>query len=195
MVVPMVARWAAQHGLIRVALRRAARKGDLQAVLIVDGSARADPFPIYEQIRACGDLSLGRMTYLAPSHAAASAVLRADSFRVGFDQASLPWLLRRVLVRDPNRAVDRTVGPVDPPSLLAVNPPDHTRYRRSVSKVFTPRAISALEPRVEQIAAGLLDDLADRDVVDLVESYAALLPVTVIAEILGVPVELRGQKE
>ncbi len=57
--------------------------------------------------------------------------------------------------------------------------------------MFTPRAITALEPRVRQIADELLDDLAGRDVVDLVEAYAALLPVTVISEILGVPVAMR----
>jgi cytochrome P450 len=87
--------------------------------------------------------------------------------------------------------------PVDPPSMLAVDPPTHTRYRRLVSKVFTPRAIEALRPRMQQLADDLLDEMeqAGRDStpVNLIEGYAALLPVTVISEILGVPTSMREQ--
>jgi cytochrome P450 len=190
MAVPLFVRWAGQQGLIGLALKRAARKGDPQARLIMDLRMRENPYPLYEQIRAGGEVTQGRMTYVVPSHRAASAVLRSDVFKVGFDADSMPWLLRRMLVRGEN---EKGVGPVDPPSLLAVNPPQHTRYRRQVAKVFTPRAISAIEPRVQQIAHALLDDLAGREVVDLVETYASLLPVTVICEILGVPVQMREQ--
>jgi len=157
---------------------------------MIDRSARADPFPLYDRIRSRGPISHGGLTIVAPSHEAASAVLRSDVFRVGLDLAAVPWFMRRVLVR---RGDNRVVGPIEPPSLLAVNPPQHTRYRRQVAKVFTPRAIAALEPRVREIADELLDDLERQDVVDLVETYAALLPVTVISEILGVPVAMRSQ--
>jgi cytochrome P450 len=187
---PMVVKWAAQHGLLRLALRRASRRGETQAVLMIDRSARADPFPHYDKIRSRGPITRGGLTYVTASHAAASAVLRSDVFRVGLDVATVPWVMRRLLTR---RSDGRIVGPIDPPSLLAVNPPQHTRYRRQVAKVFTPRAISALEPRVREIAEELLDELDREDVVDLVEQYAALLPVTVISEILGVPVALRKQ--
>jgi cytochrome P450 len=186
----MIVKWAARHGLIKVALRRAAKRGEPQAVLMIDRSARADPYPIYDRIRSRGPISRGELTYVAPSHEAASAVLRSEVFRVGLDLASVPWFMRRVLVRGGD---GRVVGPNDPPSLLAVNPPEHSRYRRQVAKVFTPRAIAALEPRVRQVAAELLDELAGQDVVDLVETYAALLPVTVISEILGIPVSARAQ--
>jgi len=188
MAAPMVVRWVARHGLISIALRRAAKRGEAQAILMSDRAARENPFPYYEQIRASGPIVRGNLTYVAPSHEAASVVLRSDVFRVGLDVAQVPWFMRPALTRGRN---SRIVGPIDPPSLLAVNPPDHTRYRRQVAKVFTPRAIAALEPRVAQIAEGLLDDLEGREVVDLVASYASLLPVTVIAEVLGVPVELR----
>jgi cytochrome P450 len=188
--VPKVVKWAARHGLIKVALRRAAKRGEPQARLMIDRSVRANPFPIYDRIRSRGPISRGGLTFVAPSHRAASAVLRSDVFRVGLDVAAVPWFMRRVLIR---RAGGRLVGPIDPPSLLAVNPPQHTRYRRQVAKVFTPRAIAALEPRVRQIAEELLDDLDQREVVDLVETYAALLPVTVISEILGVPLAMRTQ--
>jgi cytochrome P450 len=78
---------------------------------------------------------------------------------------------------------------VEPPSLLVTEPPDHTRYRRLVTRVFTMRAVERLRERTEEIAADLLDALEARadGPVDLVESYCAQLPVTVIAEILGVP--------
>jgi cytochrome P450 len=66
-------------------------------------------------------------------------------------------------------------------------PPDHTRYRKLVSRVFTARAVESLRGRTQQIATELLDQIDPRSPVDLVEAYCNLLPVTVIAEILGVP--------
>jgi hypothetical protein len=84
--------------------------------------------------------------------------------------------------------------PLRAPSLLAVEPPDHTRYRKTVSAVFTPRAVAALRDRVEQTAGNLLDQLAGRpsvsgvsDVVDIVGRYCSQLPVAIISDILGVP--------
>lgn len=72
-------------------------------------------------------------------------------------------------------------------SMLFVDPPDHTRLRRLVSKGFTPRAIAALESRIGEIADELLVGLRGRDEIDLIADYAFPLPVTVIAELLGVP--------
>jgi cytochrome P450 len=190
---PLVVKWAFRHGLLRIVLNRAARRGELQALLVTDPAARDNPFPIYERIRAQGALPVGRLTHMAAGHAAASGVLRSDKFRVGLNQEAMPRLLRKVLPP----AKGEAIGPLDAPSLLGVNPPDHNRFRRQVAKVFTARAITGLEARVREIADELLDDLADladnagRDVVDLVEAYCCLLPVTVIAEILGVPVEMR----
>ena len=66
-------------------------------------------------------------------------------------------------------------------------PPDHTRYRKLVSRVFSVRAVERLRGRTQQIADRLLDRLDPTDPVDLVATYCSLLPVTVIAEILGVP--------
>ncbi|HEX8006553.1 MAG TPA: cytochrome P450, partial [Trebonia sp.] len=71
--------------------------------------------------------------------------------------------------------------------LLNMDPPDHTRLRRLVSKAFTPRRVESLRPRVEAITASLADAIEGRDEVDLVESFALPLPVTVICELLGVP--------
>jgi cytochrome P450 len=180
--------WLARHGVVRVVLKFAASRGEVQARLATDRTIRANPFPVYQGLRRKGPVHKGRATYLVSHHESVSAVLRSDDFKVGLDSAAVPWFMKRALVRRPG---DRTIGPVDPPSLLAVNPPDHTRYRKLVHKVFTPRAVAALEPRVQEIANELLDDLQGRGVVNLVDAYASLLPVTVIAEILGVPLDRR----
>jgi cytochrome P450 len=72
--------------------------------------------------------------------------------------------------------------------MLHADPPEHTRLRRLVQKPFASRR-AALRPRTEEIAAGLLDEVARRgdDVVDLLGQYARPLPITVICELLGVP--------
>jgi cytochrome P450 len=78
-------------------------------------------------------------------------------------------------------------------ALLNTDPPDHTRLRRLVQKAFTPSRAAQLRPRTADIAAGLLDEMAARgDVVDLLDRYARPLPITVISELLGIPVPDRG---
>jgi cytochrome P450 len=76
--------------------------------------------------------------------------------------------------------------------LVQVDPPEHTRLRRLVSRDFVPRAIAALEPRVEALVDGLLDVVLEKQSAELVADLAEPLPVTVIAELLGVPVERRA---
>ena len=79
--------------------------------------------------------------------------------------------------------------------LIASDPPDHTTLRRLLSKPFAPRQIAALEPRVREICAVLIDELLDdaaRGCGDLFASISYPLPVTVIAELLGIPTERRA---
>jgi cytochrome P450 len=68
---------------------------------------------------------------------------------------------------------------------------DHARLRGLVSKAFTPKMIRALRPRIEQIAAELLDAVAGRGQMDLMDEFAFPLPIIVIAELLGVPAARR----
>jgi cytochrome P450 len=77
--------------------------------------------------------------------------------------------------------------------MLHADPPDHTRLRRLVQKVFTPRRV-ALRPRAEEIAASLLDEMAAArgDVIDLLDAYARPLPIAVLCELLGIPVADRA---
>ena len=78
--------------------------------------------------------------------------------------------------------------------LIASDPPDHTRLRRLVNKGFTPKAIGQLEGRIRQIAIHLVDEMiaaGTRGEADFVAQFAYPLPVIVIAEMLGIPVERR----
>ena len=82
--------------------------------------------------------------------------------------------------------------------MLNTDPPNHTRLRKLVTKAFTPRRVAALRPRVEAITASLLDAIEARVAageasVDLIETFAFPLPVTVICELLGVPSRDRAQ--
>ncbi|MGH3778526.1 MAG: cytochrome P450 family protein [Pseudonocardiaceae bacterium] len=77
--------------------------------------------------------------------------------------------------------------------MLNSNPPDHTRLRRLVTAAFTRRRVEQLAPRIQQIADELLDAMADAEQVDLIDAFAYPLPLTVICELLGVPVDRRTE--
>lgn len=180
--------WLSMHGVVRSASAWSARRGDPQARFVADPAIRADPVPFFEELRAQGPMIRARVSFLTVDHAVAHDLLRSDDFRVIIAGGGLPaplrWLERRT----------RTdlLHPLLPPSLLAVEPPEHTRYRKTVSSVFTSRAVKALHERVEDTATALLDELSDgSDVSDIVEQYCAQLPVAIISEILGVPAEDR----
>jgi cytochrome P450 len=81
------------------------------------------------------------------------------------------------------------MNPVEPPSLLVVDPPEHARLRRLVSRAFTPRAIDGLRHRIHEVANSLLNDLNDNSHCDLVAEYASQIPIEIIAEMLGIPGE------
>ncbi|BBX73410.1 cytochrome P450 [Mycobacterium shinjukuense] len=176
--------WFAMHGFVRGAAAIGIRRGDLQARLIADPAVAADPVPFYDEVRARGPLVRCRVSYLTVDHQLAHELLRSDDFHAITFGSNLPaplrWLERRTR--------DDQLHPMQPPSLLAVEPPDHTRYRKTVSAVFTTRAVSALRDRVEQTATALLDQLSEQPgVVDVVGRYCAQLPIAVISDILGVP--------
>ena len=77
--------------------------------------------------------------------------------------------------------------------MLSMDPPDHTRLRRMVTKAFTARRIEQMRPRIEEITAELLGKLTTGDEVDLLDVFAFPLPITVISELLGVDDEDREQ--
>jgi cytochrome P450 len=182
-------RWGVRHGLPAAYLRRSARRGDPVGRLLRDPAVRDEPYGVHEELRARGPLNPGTLGLVTTSHAVATDVLRSEKFGVGWDRSTAPRVIRWALQFGDE--LDAS-GVAEPPSMLVVDPPDHTRYRRLVSRAFTPRAIAAFEPMITKTAHALLDDLELRGgTVELVGSYAAQLPVLVIAELLGVPVERR----
>ncbi|MFC5993427.1 cytochrome P450 [Pseudonocardia hispaniensis] len=110
-------------------------------------------------------------------------VTRYHDVKEGFSDPRLSKDWRHTL--PPEQRAQAPSSPI--PMILMMDPPDHTRLRKLVSRSFTPRRMSALRPRIEKIAEGLLDRLPAAETVDLIAEYAAPLPVQVICELLGVP--------
>jgi len=107
----------------------------------------------------------------------------------------------RQVLSDPRfsrAAAARPGGPVanpagfNPELLTSMDPPDHTRIRRLMAAAFTPHRVQRCGPRIHEIVDGLLDDLAAHGKpADLVQQFAEPLPIMVICELLGVPIEDR----
>lgn len=178
--------WFALHGVIRGLASYGAKHGEMQGRLIADPAVRADPGGFADELREHGTIVRGRAAWLTADHAVAHHLLRSDDFSVTAIGKTLPgplgWLEQKTTVKG-------RLHPLLPPSMLSVEPPEHTRYRKTVSSVFTTRAVAALRERVEQAAVALLDGIeaGPTDRVDVVDAYCAQLPVTVIGDILGVP--------
>ena len=153
--------------------------------VMADPAVRADPVPFYDELRervtGAGPLIRCRVSYVTIDHGLAQELLRSDDFRVIKLGSNLPGPLRRL----EERTRPQALHPLRPPSLLAVEPPEHTRYRKTVSSVFTARAVAALRERVQDTAEALLDEMAGAGdgsrVVDVVDRYCSQLPVTVIS--------------
>ena len=77
-------------------------------------------------------------------------------------------------------------------SLVFNDPPLHTRVRRLIAGALTPRAIAEVQPRLEALVENLLDGMLDREQVDLIEDFAAAIPIEIIGNLLGVPHDERG---
>src|SRR5947209_7165211 len=177
--------WLSLHGVIRVVAAVGARRGDLQARLLADPAVRAEPGKFADELREHGRLVRGRIAWLTADHATAHEVLRSDDFSVTAIGKALPGPVSRL---EQQLRVKGRLHPLLPPSMLSAEPPQHTRYRKTVSSVFTPRAVGQLRERVQLAASALIDNLdANGGNVDVVERYCSPLPVTVIGDILGVP--------
>ena len=151
---------------------------------------RADPYPLYERLRAEAPIWYHPRfdEFVLTRHADCESVLRDP--RWSTDAENL----------DPSRRdaddVRLAMGDLKAGVLLFLYPPDHTRLRRLVSKAFTPRSIERLRPHVQDLVDSILvgtvlDELRDAGEVDLMASIAYPLPVTVICELLGVPLDDR----
>jgi pimeloyl-[acyl-carrier protein] synthase len=137
-----------------------------------------DPYPVYRELRSVAPVVSVPVEdeIIVLRWADAERVLRDPTFssNVGHRRFQKPDIASPVSL--------------DLPILLFMDPPDHTRLRRLVSRAFTPRTVEQLRPHVAELVDGLLDDLEPAAGFELIESVAYPLPVTVICELLGVPV-------
>jgi cytochrome P450 len=179
--------WLAVHGSVRGISKVVARKGDPQGRMISDLAVRANPVPFIEEVRAMGPIVKCRLVHMTVDYKIVNDLLRSDDFHVFGMGTNLPKPLQWLA----DRTRPQLLHPIQPPSMLSVEPPQHTRYRKLVSSVFTTRAVAALRDRVQESANALLDELSESSDVDIVERYCSRLPVTVIGDILGVPDEAR----
>ncbi|WP_030942188.1 cytochrome P450 [Streptomyces sp. NRRL S-646] len=155
-----------------------------------DPAFLADPYPAYADLRARGRVHYYEPTnqWLVPHHADVSALLRDR--RLG----------RTYQHRFTHEDFGRTAPPdehepfhtLNDHGMLDLEPPDHTRIRRLVSKAFTPRTVERLGPYVGNLAGELVDRLVENGGGDLLSEVAEPLPVAVIAEMLGFPEADRG---
>lgn len=135
--------------------------------LLMSPAAIDDPYPIYERLREQAPSGSGLLptqlgNWIATGHAACKAVLR-------------------------DRHMGHYGGGGAFLSFLEMNPPDHTRLRRVAAPVFGARRIAAWEEVVDKRVQHLLDELPTDEPFDLVEHFAAPLPIAVISDLLGIP--------
>jgi cytochrome P450 len=147
---------------------------------------RDDPFAHFADARARCPVQKVR---LADGHLA-WVVLGYESARQALSDPRFSKDMLAALRNDGEVVAAGLPGPEFSRHMLNIDPPDHTRLRRLVSRAFVPSRIAALEPAIRAIANGLLDRLAAAGpgaTVDLVEGYAYPLPFRVIGELLGIP--------
>jgi pimeloyl-[acyl-carrier protein] synthase len=142
-----------------------------------------DPYPLYHRLRAEDPVHRSPLGFwVLTRHADVLAVLRDPRMSRDPRRSQRVEQLRASAELDELLAAEEAA-----PSMLFVDPPDHTRLRTLVNKAFTPGAVERLRPRVEAIVAELLDRVAGAGAMDVVEDLAYPLPVTVICELFGVP--------
>ena len=149
-----------------------------------DPGFRADPHPYYDRLRTEAP------AYLADSgqvvltrYADVFEVLRSSDVSRDLDANAILDESDEIAVRRRQR---RRGGAK---SILNLDPPDHTRLRRLVSKAFTPRAIERLRPRIEEMVDHVLDAAEQRGSIELIDELAFPVPFLVISELLDMPTE------
>jgi cytochrome P450 len=140
-----------------------------------DEATRREPFALYARARR------EHPVWAHPDFPVVSVFRYADVQAILKDHAG--WSSDFSAIR-PEEAI--------PPSMIATDPPVHTRLRGLVSQAFTPRRVRALQPRVTALAHELLDAALAEGTVDLVQALTYPLPVVVIAELIGIPTRDRA---
>ncbi|OBK98704.1 cytochrome [Mycobacterium asiaticum] len=158
-------------------------RADPQTLLLqlLDPVNRADPYPVCAELRGNGPVVLpGSDFVLFSSYRDCDEVLRHPSSSSDHLKSTAA---QQMLEADPS------LRKGTPPSFLFLDPPDHTRLRKLVSKAFAPKVVNALQPEISALVDGLLDRIAEQGSFDVVADFAYPLPVAVICRLLGVPLE------
>jgi cytochrome P450 len=162
-----------------------------QALLLqlLDHANRADPYPICADFRERGPVQLAEVNLAVFStYRDCDDVLRHPS--VSSDRMKSTIAKRQIQAFIDSGS---ELPPPMPSVFLFLDPPDHTRLRKLVSKAFSPKVVNALQDDVSGLVDGLLDRVAEKGSFDVVEDLAYPLPVAVICRLLGVPLEDESQ--
>ncbi len=165
---------------------------------IWDPKMRANPQALYAQMRRENPIygaigpATGRRFWFFTRYEDCVAVLKDPRFGKDLERHLTPEERAKALAQAPDFQPNPAFDAVNY-HLLNMDPPDHTRLRALVHKAFTPRAVDNLKPRIAQIATDLLDALPEHGEIDLLAAYGFPLPITVIAEMLGVPARDRDK--
>ncbi|WP_328498797.1 cytochrome P450 [Streptomyces sp. NBC_00414] len=150
-----------------------------QSPLVDPAELNTDPYAVYARLREAGPVHRITGTDGLP----AWLVTRYDDIRQAIADPRLSLDKRNAT---PGGYHGLSLPPALDANLLNMDPPDHTRIRRLISQAFTPRRIALLREPIRKTADSLLDAIAPQGRADLIASYAAPLPITVICELLGV---------
>lgn len=158
--------------------------------LLSSDEAKRDPYPIYKRMFDAGPLlETERGVHFLTRHHDCINVLRDARFSSNAFHHRDGWENMDELITQ--LGFEDLLGLTTRPDFAA--PSDHNRRRRLVSKAFTPKAIEEMRPRIAQIVDDILDDADARGELELVDDLACKLPVTVICEMLGVPLDDHAQ--
>lgn len=151
---------------------------------------RVDPYPIYDLLRQYAPVVFRDELnmWVVSRYADVTAILRDRRFGRTIDHV----LTREQRGVPPKPQHRRAFDMLSENSMFDKEPPDHTRLRGLVHKAFTPRRVENLREAVQSTADMLLDEVQSKGSMDVLADFAVPLPVTVIAELLGVPEEERG---
>lgn len=149
------------------------------------------PYGLYARLRTEAPVQRlvrpdGAVMWLVTRYTDVMAVLKDLRFKKDYRNALTPEQIERIpSLPEMQARLDQ--------HMLSSDPPSHTRLRKLVSKAFTPRLVAQMRPRVQALADALIDAVLPRGELDLIDDYAFPLPITVIAELLGVPAADREQ--
>lgn len=152
----------------------------LLAHAVLTDEGRQDPYPAYAQLRE-----------EAPRFTSATGAVVLSTYDDCLEALRHPRLGRPEADMEQRDGIGGGRGrrPGDSTTMLFLNPPDHTRIRGLVSRVFTPRRVEALRPALGDLLGPVLDRFAERGGGDVMAELAVPFPVAVISELLGVPTE------